>query len=106
MGVRNGDAEWKRRLNEIIAKRQGDIDKILLDYGLPLLVDDDTKMDIVTSPRPNGGVAPPEKAEAPRAPRVDVPVPASAAGAQREGVWRQFVLKAWAASYKWAPSFL
>ncbi len=83
MGVRNGDAEWKRRLNEIIAKRQGDIDKILLDYGLPLLVDDDTKMDIITSPRPNGGVAPPEKAEAPRAPRVDVPVPASAAGAQR-----------------------
>ena len=83
MGVRNGDAEWKRRLNEIIAKRQGDIDKILLDYGLPLMVDDDTKMDLITSPRPNGGVAPPEKAEAPKPQRVDVPVPASAAGAQR-----------------------
>ncbi len=83
MGVRNGDAEWKRRLNEIIAKRQGDIDKILLEYGLPLLVEDDTKMDLITSPRPNGGVAPAEKAEAPKPPRVDVPVPASAAGAQQ-----------------------
>ena len=83
MGVRNGDAEWKRRLNEIIAKRQGDIDKILLDYGVPLLVDDDTKMDMITAPRLNGGVAPAEKAEAPKPQRVDVPVPASAAGAQR-----------------------
>ncbi len=51
MGVRNGDDAWKRRLNEVIAKRQPDIDKALLEYGVPLLVDDDTSMDMVTEPR-------------------------------------------------------
>jgi quinoprotein dehydrogenase-associated probable ABC transporter substrate-binding protein len=51
MGVRNGDDAWKRKLNEVIRKRQGDIDKVLLDYGLPLLVDDDTSMEMVTKPR-------------------------------------------------------
>ena len=51
MGVRNGDDAWKRQLNEIIARRQGDIDKILLDYGIPLLVDDDTSADLVKEPR-------------------------------------------------------
>lgn len=51
MGVRNGDDNWKRQLNEIIARRQGDIDKILLDYGVPVMVDDDTKIDLVTEPR-------------------------------------------------------
>ncbi|MFA7307284.1 MAG: substrate-binding domain-containing protein [Hyphomicrobium sp.] len=51
MGVRNGDDAWKRQLNDIIRKRQGDIDKVLLDYGVPLLVDDDTSMEMVTKPR-------------------------------------------------------
>jgi quinoprotein dehydrogenase-associated probable ABC transporter substrate-binding protein len=51
MGVRNGDDAWKRRLNEVIRKRQGDIDKVLLDYGVPLLVDDDTSTEMVTKPR-------------------------------------------------------
>lgn len=51
MGVRNGDDAWKRQLNEIIARRQGDIDKILLEYGVPLMVDDDTKIDLVKAPR-------------------------------------------------------
>jgi quinoprotein dehydrogenase-associated probable ABC transporter substrate-binding protein len=51
MGVRNGDDAWKRQLNEIIRKRQGDIDKVLLDFGVPLLVDDDTSMEMVTKPR-------------------------------------------------------
>lgn len=37
MGVRQGDDAWKRRLNEVIAKRQGDMDQVLLDYGVPLL---------------------------------------------------------------------
>ncbi len=64
MGVRNGDDAWKRQLNEIIARRQGDIDKILLDYGVPILVDDDTSMDLVTEPRKNA-VAPDKSAAAP-----------------------------------------
>lgn len=51
MGVRNGDDNWKRRLNEVIRKRRGDIDKVLLDYGVPLLVEDDTSMEMVTKPR-------------------------------------------------------
>jgi quinoprotein dehydrogenase-associated probable ABC transporter substrate-binding protein len=51
MGVRNGDDAWKRQLNDIIRKRRGDIDKVLLDYGVPLLVDDDTSMELVTKPR-------------------------------------------------------
>ena len=37
--------------NEVIRKRQGDIDKVLLDYGVPLLVDDDTSMEMITKPR-------------------------------------------------------
>jgi quinoprotein dehydrogenase-associated probable ABC transporter substrate-binding protein len=51
MGVRNGDDAWKRQLNDVLRKRQGDIDKVLLDYGIPLLVDDDTSMELVKAPR-------------------------------------------------------
>lgn len=83
MGVRQGDDAWKRQLNQIIAKRQGDIDKILMSYGIPLLVDDDTKMDILTDARPNGAAAVEEKkaeggqpapAAAPAAPAEPAPV--------------------------------
>ena len=42
MGVRVSEVAWKRQLNDIIKKRQGDIDKVLLDYGVPLL-DEDSK---------------------------------------------------------------
>jgi quinoprotein dehydrogenase-associated probable ABC transporter substrate-binding protein len=55
MGVRNGEDNWKRQLNEIIRKRRSDIDKVLLDAGVPLLVDDDTSMEMVTKPRPSFG---------------------------------------------------
>ena len=51
LGVRNGDDAWKRKLNEVIRKRQGDIDKVLLGYGVPLLVDDDTSTEMITKPR-------------------------------------------------------
>jgi len=37
MGVRPNETGWKRRLNEIIKKRQSDFDKVLLEYGVPLL---------------------------------------------------------------------
>lgn len=47
-GVRNQEDDWKHKLNEIIAKRQGDIDAILLDFGVPLL-DEETVP--ITSPR-------------------------------------------------------
>jgi quinoprotein dehydrogenase-associated probable ABC transporter substrate-binding protein len=37
MGVRRTDQDWKRRLNRLIAQNQPEIDKILTDYGVPLL---------------------------------------------------------------------
>ena len=40
MGVRQGEDLWKRQLNDIMRKRQGDIDRVLFDYGVPLLDDD------------------------------------------------------------------
>ncbi|HEX2546905.1 MAG TPA: transporter substrate-binding domain-containing protein, partial [Ramlibacter sp.] len=35
MGVRRGDKDLRDRLNDVIARRQGDIDRILADYGVP-----------------------------------------------------------------------
>lgn len=37
MGVRRSDQDWKRKLNRLIAENQPEIDKILTDYGVPLL---------------------------------------------------------------------
>lgn len=37
MGVRPNETNWKRRLNEIIDKRQSDINAVLLEFGVPLL---------------------------------------------------------------------
>jgi quinoprotein dehydrogenase-associated probable ABC transporter substrate-binding protein len=37
MGVRRSDQDWKRKLNRLIAENQPEIDKILADYGVPLL---------------------------------------------------------------------
>ena len=37
MGVRRADQNWKRLLNRLIQENQGEINKILSDYGLPLL---------------------------------------------------------------------
>lgn len=48
MGVRQGDDVWKKQLNQVIAKEQGKIDKVLLEYGVPLL-DEDNKQ--ITEPR-------------------------------------------------------
>jgi quinoprotein dehydrogenase-associated probable ABC transporter substrate-binding protein len=39
MGVRASDQEWKRSLNRLLRDNKADIDKILLDYGVPLLDD-------------------------------------------------------------------
>jgi len=37
MGVRHTDQNWKRTLNRLIADNRADIDKILRDFGVPLL---------------------------------------------------------------------
>ena len=46
--VRQGDDLWKRQLNDVIRKRQADIDKVLLEYGVPM-IDEDSKP--ITTPR-------------------------------------------------------
>jgi ABC-type amino acid transport substrate-binding protein len=37
MGVRGQEPEWRRRINAFIRERQGEIDGILREYGVPLL---------------------------------------------------------------------
>src|SRR6201988_4282533 len=37
MGVRHADQNWKRLLNRLIQENQPEINKILLDYGVPLI---------------------------------------------------------------------
>ena len=41
MGVRPADQNWKRQLNRLIQENQPAINKILLDFGVPLLDEDD-----------------------------------------------------------------
>ena len=47
-GVRHLEDDWKRQLNVLIAKRQGDIDAVLLKFGVPLL---DEQSNLITQPR-------------------------------------------------------
>jgi ABC-type amino acid transport substrate-binding protein len=41
MGVRPADQNWKRLLNRVIQENQPAINRILLDYGVPLLDEND-----------------------------------------------------------------
>jgi quinoprotein dehydrogenase-associated probable ABC transporter substrate-binding protein len=41
MGVRPADQNWKRQLNRLIQENQGEINRILLDFGVPLLDESD-----------------------------------------------------------------
>ena len=41
MGVRPSDQEWKRTLNQVIKDNQEEINKILLDYNVPLIDEHD-----------------------------------------------------------------
>ena len=47
-GVRPGEDDWKRELNALIARLQGKFDAVLLQYGVPLLDEQDTP---ITAPR-------------------------------------------------------
>ena len=40
MGVRQSDTNWKRELNRIISEHQGEIDAILVSYGVPVVKGD------------------------------------------------------------------
>jgi quinoprotein dehydrogenase-associated probable ABC transporter substrate-binding protein len=37
MGVRRNEADWRRKINSLIHAKQGEINQILADYGVPLL---------------------------------------------------------------------
>ena len=37
LGVRHSDQTWKRTLNRLLMQNKGEIDKILVAYGVPLL---------------------------------------------------------------------
>jgi quinoprotein dehydrogenase-associated probable ABC transporter substrate-binding protein len=37
MGLRAGEPEWRRRINQAVQRRQAEIARILADYGVPLL---------------------------------------------------------------------
>jgi len=53
MGVRPSDQNWKRQLNELIAENQPAINKILLDFGIPIVNESDqfiTSNDLTQKP--------------------------------------------------------
>jgi quinoprotein dehydrogenase-associated probable ABC transporter substrate-binding protein len=49
MGVRRADQNWKRQLNRLIQENQADINKILLDYGIPLLDENNRSIGMETA---------------------------------------------------------
>ena len=53
MGVRHNEPEWKRRLNQVLRRRQDDINRVLLDYGVPLL-DEDNRLLTAEAPASTG----------------------------------------------------
>ena len=49
MGVRPADQNWKRQLNRLIEENQPAINKILLDFGVPLLDENDQPISLETA---------------------------------------------------------
>lgn len=54
MGVRYADQNWKRQLNRLLHDEQAEIDRILLDFGVPLLDEDDRPITEQTAGRAPG----------------------------------------------------
>jgi quinoprotein dehydrogenase-associated probable ABC transporter substrate-binding protein len=52
MGVRGADQNWKRQLNRLIAENQGAINRILLDFGVPLLDESDQPIRMEAAAKP------------------------------------------------------
>jgi quinoprotein dehydrogenase-associated probable ABC transporter substrate-binding protein len=51
MGVRAADQNWKRQLNKLIAENQTDINRLLLDFGVPLLDERNRPITVDAQPR-------------------------------------------------------
>ncbi|CAO4164512.1 Substrate-binding domain-containing protein [Methylorubrum populi] len=43
MGVRHNENDWKRTLNSVLRKRRADIEKVLKEYDVPLLAEEENK---------------------------------------------------------------
>jgi quinoprotein dehydrogenase-associated probable ABC transporter substrate-binding protein len=52
MGVRSADQNWKRLLNRLISENQPTINKILLEFGVPLLDEDNQPINTETAMKP------------------------------------------------------
>jgi quinoprotein dehydrogenase-associated probable ABC transporter substrate-binding protein len=52
MGVRPADQNWKRQLNRLIQENQPAINRILLDFGVPLLDENDQPISLETVTKP------------------------------------------------------
>ena len=44
MGLRFNEPDWKHQINDLIAKKQVEINAILMDYGVPLIDDQDKQI--------------------------------------------------------------
>jgi hypothetical protein len=53
LGVRLNENEWKRTLNGVLRRREAEITRVLLDYGVPLLDEQDN---LIAADRPHAGV--------------------------------------------------
>src|SRR6201986_589287 len=49
MGVRRADQNWKRLLNRLIQENQSEINKILVEYGVPLLDENNQPISVETA---------------------------------------------------------
>ena len=79
MGIRPGEPEWKHRINGLIRELQPEIQSVLLDYGVPLLDEQDR-------PITRDGAAPARVSDVPepdgyRMDKFRSPVPAALTGA-------------------------
>lgn len=87
MGIRTGEPEWKRTVNDLIRELQPEIDRILREYGVPLL--DEQGRLVAEAASPTAAVAPAPSNQAPtvpepedyRADKYRAPVPATLKGA-------------------------
>lgn len=44
MGVRQNENDWKRSINTVLRKRKADIERVLRDYDVPLLAEEENKL--------------------------------------------------------------
>lgn len=77
MGLRFNEPDWKKQLNDLLAKKQTAINAILQDYGVPLL---DEQENLIPAIERSGAADVPEP-EGYRMERFRAPTPATLAGA-------------------------